>query len=270
MSSNKQMIEKQLRAIFEENYEFIKAEGGHAITDYIKEEAYNQILYYLKKNFELIKKITDAEVKLTLPERVSPNQKLKYAIDGIVDIIQEGNETWMYDIKSHDRFSIENNKELYRQQLNVYAYIWKSLRGNDLDNTAVISTSLPNTLINAIRNGNSEYIEHEMQSWQPVIPLGYSEDEIESMIEQFGETVEDIENNRFAAPPAERLFEKEDGERNIFAVRICRNCDARFSCDSFRQYVRQSDRGNQGIRKYLDDYGTDFSTEDFIEGNLSE
>jgi len=263
-------VENQLRDIFEENYEFIKAEGRHSITDFIKEEAFRQVLYYLRKNIELIKKITEAEVKLTLPERISPNQNLKYTIEGIIDIVREGDETWMYDLKTHDHFSIENNKDLYRQQLNVYAYIWKRLRKNDLDNTAIISTSLPNTLKSAIRSGNVEYIKHEMEAWNPVIPLGYSEDDIESIIEQFGRTVEDIENNRFAAAPTEKLFEKEEGERNIFAVRVCRNCDARFSCDSFREYVRQSDRGNQGLRKYLDDYGTDFSTEDFIEGNLLE
>ncbi len=121
---------------------------------------------------------------MTLPERISPIQNLKYTIEGIIDIVREVDKTWMYDLKTHDRFSIENN--------------------------------------------------------------------------------------RFTAPPTEKLFEKEEGERNIFAVRVCRNCDSRFSCDSFREYVRQSDRGNQGLRKYLDDYGTDFSTEDFIEGNLLE
>ena len=32
-------IEGRLREIFEENFEFIKAEGGHTITEFIKEEA---------------------------------------------------------------------------------------------------------------------------------------------------------------------------------------------------------------------------------------
>ena len=270
MNDEFKIIENQLRDLFEENYEFIKAEGGHSITDFIKEEAFNQVLYYFRKNIELIKKITDAEVKLTLPECHSPGDNLKYTIEGVIDIVREGDETWMYDLKTHDRFSIENNKELYRQQLNVYAYIWKNLRKNDLDNTAIVSTSLPNTLKGAIRNGNSDHIKHEMESWDPIIPLGYSEGEIESMIEEFGRTVEDIENNRFSAPEVERLFEKGEGERNIFAVRICRNCDARFSCKAFREYVRRADRGGQGLRKYLDDYGTDFSTDAFIEGNLRE
>ncbi len=262
-------LENQIRDIFDENYDFIKAEGGHSITDFIREEAFTQVLYYFRKNHDIIEKITEAEVRLTLPEQRTPNKKLKYTIEGIIDIVREGDETWMYDLKTHDRFSIENHKELYRQQLNVYAFIWKTLRGNDLDNTAVISTSLPNQLKTAIKNGNDEYIVHEMDAWDPVVPLGYSESEIESMIEEFGRTVEEIEDNRFNAPPVEKLFEKEEGERNIFAHKVCRNCDARFSCESFREYVRQSDRGGQGLRKYLDDYGTEFSTDDFIDGNIN-
>jgi len=263
-------IEEQLRDLFEENYEFIKAEGGHSINDFIREEAYQQILYYFRKNLDLIQKITEAEVKLTLPEQLSPTEKRKYTIEGVIDIVQEGEEVWMYDLKTHDRFSIENNKDFYRNQLNVYAFIWKSLRRNKLDNTAIISTSLPHPLKSAIKQVNKAQIEYEFKNWNPVIPLGYTEDEVESMIEDFGRTVEDIENHRFTAPPVEKLTEKPEGERNIFAVRVCRNCDARFSCEPFREYVRNTDRGNQTLRNYLDDYGTDFTVNDFIDGNLTE
>lgn len=105
---------------------------------------------------------------------------------------------------------------------------------------------------------------------EPVIPLGYSEEEIESMIEQFGTTVEAIEHHQFTAPPTERLSEKDAGGRGIFANRVCRNCDVRFSCTSFREYTRRTDRASKGFRKYFDDYGTDFTTEEFVEGNLRD
>jgi len=263
-------VESRIRELFDENFEFIRAEGGHSINAFIKEEAYKQILYYFRKNIDLIERIAQAEVKLTLPEQVTPKKGLRYTIEGVIDIIQEDQEVWMYDLKTHDRFAVENNKDLYRQQLNVYAYIWKNLMGNMLDNTAIISTSLPSNLKNALRDGNPDFIEHEMERWDPIVPLGYSEDEIETMITSFGSTVEAIENHEFSAPTVEKLLEKDEGGRGIFANRVCRNCDARFSCLSFREYARTSDRANRGFRKYLDDYGTDFTTEDYIDGNLNE
>ena len=263
-------VETRLREMFEENFEFIRAEGGHSITEFIKEEAFRQILFYFRKNVEMIAKIAQAEVKLTLPEQVTPKDEIRYTIEGVIDIVREGDETWMYDVKTHDRFSVESNKELYRQQLNVYAYIWTKLMGNGLDNTAVISTSLPVGLKNAMKNGSSEHVRHEMERWESVIPLGYSEEEIESMIRQFGSTVEQIEHHEFAAPPVERLSEKDEGGRGIFANRVCRNCDVRFSCPSFREYARQNDRASKGFRKYFDDYGTDFTTDEFVEGNLDQ
>ena len=48
------------------------------------------------------------------------------------------------------------------------------------------------------------------------------------MIEEFGKTVEAIEDNCFEAPPVEKLFKKEEGERNIFAHKVCRKCDGFF------------------------------------------
>jgi hypothetical protein len=263
-------IEERLRDIFEENFEFIKAEGGHSITDFIKEEAFAQVLWYFRRNKDLIDRISQAEVKLTLPGQKTPGDGRTYAIEGVVDIVAEADEVWMYDLKTHDRSSIDSNKALYREQLNVYAHIWKNLLGNRLDNTAVVSTSLPTQLKGAIRAGNPDHIAHEMQSWNPVVPLGYSEDEVEAMITAFGTVVDSIENHRFAAPPLATLLARDEGGRGQFATRVCRNCDARFSCPSFRDYARQSDSRNQGFRKYFDDYGTEYSVDEYIDGNLRE
>lgn len=262
-------VEERLRDIFEENFEFIRAEGGHSITDFIREEAFLQVLCYFRKNADLIDRITEAEVKLTLPGLLTPGDARPYTIEGVVDIVCEDEQVWMYDLKTHDRFAIENNKPFYREQLNVYAYIWKCLMGNKLDNTAIVSTSLPGGLKGALRSGVSEQIAFEMGRWDPVIPLGYSEDEVESMIEDFGRVVDAIEDHGFSAPPVPRLLENDEGGRGIFATRVCRNCDARFSCPSFREYARQSDSRNEGFRKYFDDYGTDYTTDEFIEGNLT-
>jgi hypothetical protein len=268
IEARKEEILSKLRDFFEENYEYMKEEGGHMITDYTKELAFQQIKYYFLRNYELIERITDAEVKLTLPQQLTPIQEIPYTIEGVIDIVQEEGRVWMYDLKSHDLESIESNLDFYKQQLNIYAYIWKNLRGRDLDNTAVISTPLPRTLKLAIQAGEEKHIRNEMKNWNPIVPLGYSEDEVEAIIESFGEVVEKIEDSDFAPPPVKKLQERRPGERVTFGVRVCRNCDVRFSCDSFREYALRSPGRNQTMQNYLDDYGTEVTKEEYIEGNL--
>ena len=262
--------EQEIRDLFEENYEFLKVEGGHVVTDFVKEQAFQQVLWYWKKNRAIAEKVTETEVRLVLPECRSPKKGIRYSLEGVVDIVREGEETWMYDLKTPERQAIEANIDSYRAQLNVYAHIWKGLRGNELDNCALISTALPQGLKAAIRAGSAEGMGRELAAWDPVISLGYSEEEVETMIEDFGRTVESIEEGRFEAPPPSRLKERAEGERNIFAWKTCRNCDIRFSCPSFRAHVREGEGGSSSFRRWLDDYGSESSPEDFIDGNLKD
>lgn len=268
LSARKNEILEKLHDFFEQNYEFIKAEGGHVITDYTKKMAFQQVQYYFLKNHPLIAKITEAEVKLTLPQQITPNIKTPYTIEGVIDIVQEEGQVWMYDLKSHDLESIKKNLDFYKNQLNIYAYIWKGLRGMDLDNTAVISTAIPRQLNGAIQFDRGEDIARELDNWNPVVPLGYSEEEVETIIEEFGEVVESIEGNSFSPPSLEKLLDKKPGDKVNFAVRVCRNCDARFSCDAFREYVNKNPGKNQTMQHYLEDYGTEVNTDDFIAENL--
>ena len=106
-----------------------------------------------------------------------------------------------------------------------------------------------------------------MEKWEPVIPFGYSEDEVADIIEKFGKTVEKIENSEFKAPDAEYLASQPDGMKSAFGTYICRNCDVRYSCKSYASYVMQS-RGAK--RNNMLEYMklSDIEQNDFIEGNL--
>ena len=95
-------IELKLRDYFESNFQYLKESSGHSIDGYMKEKAFQQVLYYWNKNRKLIERITRSEVKLSLPERVTPNQKIPYTIEGIVDIVQEKDGIWLYDLKTHE------------------------------------------------------------------------------------------------------------------------------------------------------------------------
>jgi hypothetical protein len=94
-------MEQILRSMFNENYESLKLESGYALTPYIAEIAFQQVLRYWQKLRNVAERVTDTEVKLTLPEQSTPKGR-KYTIEGVVDIVREGDRTIMYDIKTHD------------------------------------------------------------------------------------------------------------------------------------------------------------------------
>ncbi len=262
-------IEQRIAEYFNENYELLRLEGGHALTDEGRQNAFNQVLYYWKKLNSIAKKVTDTEVKLTLPEQVTPKGR-KFSIEGIVDIVREDDETWMYDIKTHDPDYVKTHKELYERQLNIYSYIWQNLRKNDLDHTAIIATSLPSPLRAAVLDGDEKRIEIELNKWQPLIEIPYKEEHIKETINDFACVVDKIEDSEFGPPPLETLQEKMEGSNTRFATRVCRNCDARFSCSAFREYVHSMGaKSYSQFKKYFEDLGDDVDTEEWKGANLN-
>lgn len=263
-----QEIEARIREFFEDNFEMLRLESGHSVTEDVKKLALNQVLFYYQKMREVAEKVTDTEVRLTLPNQKTPEGR-PFTIEGIVDIVREDDETWMYDIKTHDPEYIEANKEFYEKQLNVYAYIWQGLWGEPLDNTAVISTDFPASLKNAIRENDLYRINQEMNRWNPQIDIPFRQENVEETIQDFGETVDRIENNEFQPPPVERLQAKLPGSRSVFGSRICRRCDARFSCESFREYALGSGRRIQlDFQKFFQDIADDQDQEEWVNANL--
>jgi hypothetical protein len=261
-------IEEKLKEIFELNYEYIRLDGGVPFTQEIKDRAWQQVLYYYRKMHDIAEKVTDTEVKLTLPNLHTPSGK-RYSIEGVVDIVREDDEVWMYDIKTHEAEYIRANKNYYAQQLNVYSHIWEQVRGNQLDHTAVISTVLPAGLKDAIQRDEPKRQQIAFDEWDPVIVLDRNNEKIVETINDFGTVVDLIESKSFAPPPLARLEERIEGTTRKFATQVCRNCDARFSCGSFRDYARKGQiRGKFNFSKYLEDLAEPLEQEEWLASNL--
>ena len=45
------------------------------------------------------------------------------------------------------------------------------------------------------------------------------------------------------------------GTKQKFATRVCRNCDARFSCDAYREYAQVTNSFSGGFTEYINDLG---------------
>jgi hypothetical protein len=60
------------------------------------------------------------------------------------------------------------------------------------------------------------------------------------------------------------------GAETLFATRICRNCDVRFFCDSYREYALESGQGKaaENFRRYYQDFGDELDRERWRTLNL--
>ena len=264
---SKDPIEDKIREIFEQNYELLRLEGGHALTDNVKEDALNQVLMYWRKLKNIAKKVTDAEVRLSLPNQKTPKGR-SFSIDGVVDIVSEKDQIHMYDVKTHDLDYIKGNKELYEEQLNVYAHIWQELRKNKLHFVAVISTALTESIKEALRSQSEERYMKAIEQWNPILQIGIEEKRLKKTIESFGKVVDEIEDGRFDCCSEEDLYQKFTGTKYTFAVKICSNCDGRFSCDTYRAYAKKATKGKaQEFAKYFESSLDREEQEDWLVGN---
>lgn len=262
-------MEDKLKELFESNYQRLRDEGGHALTDYAKSEAFEQVLWYWRRLRDLAEKVTDTEVRLSLPNQTTPGGR-PFSIDGIVDIVREDATTKMYDVKTHDLAYIQANKELYEEQLNIYAHIWQELRKNDLDTTAVISSDLPDNLKKAIRSRDVEKIKKEAAAWDPVVPIELKKDKVAATIKAFGEVVDAIEDGEFSCPRPEVLKSKFPGTSKTFAHKICLNCDGRYACNAYRQYATAQVHGKaRDLVKYFEQDIEKEQQEDWFESNTA-
>ena len=268
---NRIEVEDRIVDYFERNFERLRLDSGHSITPEIKRQALLQVIIYYRKLKDIAETVTDTEVKLTLPQQISPDGN-KFTVEGVVDIIRDDkrNTTTMYDIKTHDGDYVQGNKSQYEKQLNVYTHIWQELRKQELDSTAIVATQFPRKLKKALDDGDDQKIEKELLEWNPVIEIPFSQDKVEETITEFAKVVDKIENGEFKPPSVEILKQIIGGTRQKFATRICRNCDARFSCDSYRDYAQQTTSFEGGFTEYISDLGANEDVENWTNTNAFE
>jgi hypothetical protein len=262
-----EQIEAKIEEFFHRNYEMLRAEGGRPLTGHMRKKALNQVRQYYAKMKEVAKQVTETEVKLTLPGQRTPEGR-RFSIEGVVDIVREGETIVMYDIKTHEPDMIRDNQDLYAEQLNVYAHIYQELRGNRLDETAIICTQYPRGLEQAMRESNPARIAREFDAWDPVVPIPFDQDGVAAMVGNFGRVVDRIEDKDFAPPPLDRLLEKFGTGSGTFASKICTRCDARFSCESYRAFARSKYGRGFDFRRFFAEDRDEVEQEEWVVGNL--
>jgi hypothetical protein len=265
-----QEIEAFIREVFEQNYEDLRIESGQAIAPAVKQTALQQVLLYWRKLREIAENVTDTEVRLSLPRQETPQER-EYTIEGVVDILREADRTVMYDIKTHDAVYVRANLDMYEQQLNVYAHIWQELRQQNLNEMAIIATDYPQGVKDALAGGDPAHLAYALGQWEPVVEIDFDSRRVDETIREFGEVVDAIEENCFAPRSVQDLNSTLPGARRArFATRICVNCDARFSCVSYRQYAWQpgSKMAETKLSSYYASTSTDAEQEEWRAAGL--
>lgn len=231
-------IEAFILDAFKTNLEILRLETGIALTHEVQQTALNQVRLYWRMLKAIALRVTDTEVHLSLPQQVTPKGRT-FGIEGVVDIVQDEEESWMYDIKTHDADFVRGNTEFYEDQLIIYAHIWQTIHQTAIDHTAIICTDYPQDVQEALTQDNPLNLARALARWQPVVELEPDLDQITQTLQDFARVVDQIHDSEFAPPPVEKLEAPFTAGQNVrFGTRVCRNCDARFSCSSYRIYAR--------------------------------
>jgi len=266
---NNQNVEQRIVDAFERNFDYLQLESGHSITADIKRTALNQVLLYWRKLKDLILRVTETEVRLILPNNQSPSGRV-FNIEGVVDIVQGAETTIMYDIKTRTAEEVQANIEEYEKQLNVYAFIWKVLRDQPLDKTAIIATAYPEEVKNALKERDHNQLAQSLENWNPLVETNLNEKDIDEVILQFGEVVDLIEDHRFEPHDVHYLIRPYGSTQKPFGYVVCRNCDGRFSCNSYRAYIKNQSLKGESMVDQINDSLEQEAFDEWVESEFEE
>jgi hypothetical protein len=224
----------------------------------------------------LAEKITETEVKLSLPECSTPKGRT-FTIEGVVDIVKEDSGMSIYDIKTMPRDYVEKNKLKFAMQLNVYAHILGGLKGVKVKKAAVIATAPADNLKRKFNTAPFKDFIDMLKSMDPFVDIPLNEDSITDTITKFGEIVDRIQDGDFKPKSVGDLKRKdtEGGKTRQFGTDVCRNCDARFSCSSYREFrsipenLKKVKRKDTNIWEFFTDCGESLDVSDELDANTS-
>lgn len=180
---------------FEQNYTALSKSERTFLAPNTRAAALRQVLNYVDRHKNDWDMIREAEVDVSLV-------KDDYILKGTVDVIKGRNDTVeIIDFKAEDKPDVNVDAEKlhrYRRQLEIYAHLIEERIGSKVSKMHLYYTKE--------ENGNP-YITFEKRNVS-----------VDKTIKEFDNVVSRIE--------------KKDFDMNTRPVKICKDCDMRFYCDS--------------------------------------
>ena len=88
-----------------------------------------------------------------------------------------------------------------------------------------------------------------------LVPLDFDAARVEETVADFGQVVDRIEGGTFGPRSVADLNKREGDMSARFATAVCRNCDARFSCGSYREWALSGVSRSNIERRFAEYYG---------------
>jgi len=258
-------ILKDIIEDFDRNYMLMEYETGRSLSPQLKRAALMQVIVYWYAMRSIAEKVSETEVRLVLPLQSSP-QRRKFNLEGVVDLIRTDAGIFMHDIKSLDKEVIRGQMEGYSEQLGIYAHIWQSLNNQKIDGASVISTAIPTEIserLIGVDIHDEAAVMAILKNWDPTINVNIEQPEIAEIMKKFGDVVDKISSKEFSPANVIKLNKKPEGQNRDFGSLVCRKCDGRFSCESYRDFMKQKDGKLASLINLI--HGEDGEEDEFIE-----
>lgn len=258
-------ILKDILEDFDRNYMLMEYETGRALSPQLKKAALLQVIVYWYAMRSVAEKVTETEVRLVLPLQNSP-QNRKFNLEGVVDLIHSEAGIFMHDIKSLDKEVIQGQIDSYSEQLGVYAHIWQSLNNKKIDGASVISTAVPREIserLIGVDLHDEKSVMEILGDWNPMIEVNIAQPEITEVMKKFGEVVDKISMKEFSPPNVIKLKKRPEGQNRDFGSLVCRKCDGRYSCESYRDLMNEKEGKLSNLINLIQ--GEDSEEDEFIE-----
>ncbi len=190
----KEITEDKIEELFESNYRSLLVTGLRPLAKTSKETALKQVITYFHQNKELLNRIVETEVDVSV-------EKEDYIIVGKIDLLLgRDDKLEILDFKTQPRPDYGDPViEKYKLQLNLYAYIIRERYGKMPERLYIYWTS-------------------EEKRKDALMELEYNEDLIEEAGRYFDSIVRKIKEKRF------------DVKEPPDVTKICKECDFRFYC----------------------------------------
>jgi DNA helicase-2/ATP-dependent DNA helicase PcrA len=179
--------------LFENNYKSLIYAGLQPLSQDQKNSALEQIINYFIQNYDILAKIVETEVEVSV-------EKLTYILSGKIDLIFEENGTYnILDFKTDQKPESDDPLlQLYYKQLYIYAYILKERYGVYPKKLYIYWTSIA---------------DRE----QALVEIPFNENDIRRAGEYFDTIITFIQNKKFKVKEAPKQ-------------KICRECDFKKHC----------------------------------------